>query len=847
MTARNAFGNLALDATAVAVKASVDQLDGDVKSGLAPLALDATLSALSAKAAKDSSLAAILAALNGTIGDGGAQWITGTKTKFRDGFTTGSAAAPVDPAVWNLVNEAPDSGNGQGHLVLPGGDAAGASYLRVSLSPWAAGKAVHLSSVAKFQVPFRHAWGISASQRIVGQEVLFGLGEANDGDLQLGLNRLAQPADLTISGTVTVTSNVGTIVFAAPHGLRGNDRVILVGNTRRELNVGPVYITVVDALTITVTIVLANGTYPAGGVVRIAEPTALLNNAALQLWGDTTTTTNSTYATRRNGTKYRVLTSQGTVASTPIQNNTSPYSDAWLAAGPAEIWASIDEVVWRSYGDSTAGTSGYNKFTQSIPDESVNYRLYCRAKALDNVSRPIARIVSITKTGTTTATATTDVPHGLAVNDYVSVVGVRDQVNFPGAATVVVTVPTATTFTVVIGPAATATDALGGVVWIDHGNVLTPGNISQYVQSIQSVQAGVLQVIGNTTWSGIGPGDTINLYGMLGTAQPYEGAYKVLRLSGTTLEVVPLSGAVATFASITTGGQVIRRTDVRLHYTRILDYSRVLTEVVGGRGNTSDGNNSVPVAITSAATINANPMAVFSTTEPVTNAALGAGATYTQPAVQTNAAGTGSKPSRMRVIVGHAAGVLPGTLILQQSSDNATFRETWRAPIPSDAGYHTFEVPLHLAYYRFLFINGATAQTAFWLSTLASRGEGTNAVDVTQNLPFMHTPAAGQALAAAAVFTGPVLDLGVTHGWSLTRLLVSSDQLTAAAPTGVALQQSMDGTTWAPATTASTAITTANTSVALEDKIVGRYLRCIVTNGATAATALRVTQSLLTI
>jgi hypothetical protein len=75
------------------------------------------------------------------------------------------------------------------------------------------------------------------------------------------------------------------------------------------------------------------------------------------------------------------------------------------------------------------------------------------------MSRPIAKIVSIVKTGTTTATVTTDVPHGLLTTSYVTIKGVRDQTNFPNltTATVVASTPTTTTFTIVIGGAVTAT------------------------------------------------------------------------------------------------------------------------------------------------------------------------------------------------------------------------------------------------------------------------------------------------------------------------------------------------------------------------------------------------------
>lgn len=68
------------------------------------------------------------------------------------------------------------------------------------------------------------------------------------------------------------------------------------------------------------------------------------------------------------------------------------------------------------------------------------------------MSRPIAKIVSITKTASTSATVTTDTPHGLTTTNYVTIKGVRDQTNFPNltTATIVASTPTTTTFTIVI-------------------------------------------------------------------------------------------------------------------------------------------------------------------------------------------------------------------------------------------------------------------------------------------------------------------------------------------------------------------------------------------------------------
>ena len=175
--------------------------------------------------------------------------------------------------------------------------------------------------------------------------------------------------------------------------------------------------------------------------------------------------------------------------------------------------------------------------------------------------------------------------------------GVRDATNFPNltAQTVVGTVPTSTTFTVIIGTATTSSSA-GGVVWQNQGSVLAPGIISTSIQNITRT-SNVLTVVGNLTMATLLPGEYVQIHGLDGAAQ-YEGAYKVLRVSTVTLE---LESVGPDFGTITTGGAVIKRTDVRLHFSRVLDYTRLVAEISGGRGNTTDINNAVPVSVAGSA------------------------------------------------------------------------------------------------------------------------------------------------------------------------------------------------------------------------------------------------------
>ena len=280
---------------------------------------------------------------------------------------------------------------------------------------------------------------------------------------------------------------------------------------------------------------------------------------------------------------------------TALQGNVSPYTDAFLCAGNQELFATIEEIMYRSFApDGLASMSGIGKWTQSIPDEEVNYKLRIRAKNLKNLTVPVGRIVAIQKTGTTTATVTTDVAHGLNALDFVNIYGVNDQVNFPNLApTLVASIVDATHFTIVIGTAS-STSSVGGVVWRVNGGVTAPGIFNQAISSI-SRTGNILSVVSGVAWATPLPGEYMQIWGMQNGASQYDGAYKVLRVNTTTLELESIG---TDFGSITNvGGACFRRTDVRIHFVRILDYTRLVAEISGGKANITDLNNAVPVAL----------------------------------------------------------------------------------------------------------------------------------------------------------------------------------------------------------------------------------------------------------
>lgn len=347
------------------------------------------------------------------------------------------------------------------------------------------------------------------------------------------------------------------------------------------------------------------------------------------------------------------------------------------------------------------------------------------------------------------------------------------------------------------------------------------GSIAQYAPSAYSL-------------SGTKAGSTVVLQTgviRLSNAAIDDGATNV-----NVINPVTITGTVPTTPSGTQNVAVTGTPNVAVTNTPAVTVSGTATVSV---------SNTPAVTISGTPLINANGSAmttqnVQGSAEPATSTVLAAGGTYTQVGVDTGAT-LGVRPGRVRFLLSHTAGQVPGTLFFEESVDNTTWRVTGQVPVPSDALYHSFEFPLHFRYYRARFLNGATAQTVFWLATEAIRGEGP--VDVSKNLAFVLTATAGQALGASATFTGPTLDLGVNHNWNLVRALVKSDVANAA--NGLAIQQSADGAAWQTAVAGSNLA--AGGTAMLEQQVALRYIRIINVNAATAATAFFATLALVSL
>lgn len=252
---------------------------------------------------------------------------------------------------------------------------------------------------------------------------------------------------------------------------------------------------------------------------------------------------------------------------------------------------------------------------------AVNLPLYPRLNIYQPVgmSRPVASIKSISKSGTTTATVTTEYPHGLTTGNYVNIKGVRDQINFAAMTTpAAVTVTGANTFTVVIGSAVTATSRGGSVILVNGGSD-QPGIIGQVVSSMANytVNPDWIVVTGNTTWSGLSVGDYINIHGnhddTTGANVGATGAWEVANISTTQLIIKPIYDIFgvrkspvtpALAGTVNCGGTVILRTTARVHDLMLEEWSESKV-IVDGAGTTRI-DKSIPVQLVATATVQGN-------------------------------------------------------------------------------------------------------------------------------------------------------------------------------------------------------------------------------------------------
>jgi hypothetical protein len=515
-------------------------------------------------------------------------------TKFREAFE-----AYVPGHTW-VESKA------SGDLVYVDGNSAAASYLVISKDPLTAGTETALTSVQDFSMPVEMAFGLSMSQRTLGQEYSIEMVDTGA--------PLPDVPDLEISSISQAASTL-TVDTVLAHGLSVGKSIGIRDCSNQLANYPSLVVNSVPSptqFTATAgpggTIASQTITNPAGakGFVYFRERLGRAQNGISQIFENTTVTNASLYVRAEAGDAFpsgtvagNHSTTVGTTASIQLVN--SAYQYTLTPTNEYKFLVQADRVQWADGVVDSAVVQQTNRLlrNQVCPDPSLTYKLRFRATNNKALTVPSAQVVSINKlSGNTTGTFVTATPHGLNNGDLVVYYGSSDPAaaNFP--AVVIATaigVVDATTFTMGIGTGTTGAAYGGFVAKVQGGNLgsaLGYNAISATSAVLSTLSDGtrLLTLTGSGTWAGLSIGDLVNVLGLRSTASlgvtslDVDGAWKVADVATTTLRLVlPYAGSMAVpadFGATPCGGGVIKRTDLRVSYVRVFDYERERVELL---------------------------------------------------------------------------------------------------------------------------------------------------------------------------------------------------------------------------------------------------------------------------
>ena len=511
---------------------------------------------------------------------------------------------------WSVINKA------TGDIIMVDGNALGSNYLSMALDPLTDDTETIIESKASFNKTDKNLYSfLSASQRVVGNEF----------SISLVSTETLEPAYGPVAiATISQTTTTLTVVTATPHNLDVGSRISISGIPDSRLNYSWITVaTIVNDTTFTCT-AGNNGNLPSvtssvfnTGFVHYRRVLDSIPNGTAMFF-ESSLATNASFFFKNGGNGFFP---SGTVAgnhnitigsNVSVQQVANSYNIINFQPTTAYYLNMLQDSV--SYHDkATSGASIQSlrfKSEAVVPDNSYDYKIRLKIKNNKSATIPVAQIVSITKSGSTTATVVTDIDHGLTTTDLVNIYGVRDATNFPNltSATAVASIVNSTTFTIVIGSSATAT-SFGGYVSRVNGSITQGGAIAQVIQSI-SRTSNILTVIGSANWAGLIVGDYINIVGCrdisTGATIGIDGSYKVIFLSTTSLFLQPISGYAPTGSDIVStncGGGVIKKSVFRIHKILMRENDKYISEVSGSSSTKNDQSTATPVQIIGSATL----------------------------------------------------------------------------------------------------------------------------------------------------------------------------------------------------------------------------------------------------
>ena len=351
-----------------------------------------------------------------------------------------------------------------------------------------------------------------------------------------------------------------------------------------------------------------------------------------------------------------------TTASTAAVYTAGAANGQFELKATARFRLDVDESTACALARGADATTGYSPyvFRTSVRPKTAEalkprYRMYCAP----GMTRPVAEVAAVSKAGTTTATVVTRRPHNLVTGNYVTVKGVRDQVNFASLTTAVpVTVVDASTFTVVFGAAVTA-NSYGGSVILCNGNIDQQGAIGQAVQTAEVDADGYVTLVGSSAWVGTSIGEYVELHGLVdagGLSLRLDGPWMVWHTSTTALKLGPVVDAygirrspeVGILGVTNCGGSVILRNTMRIHDAWASSW--VETKVsLRGQG-TSRADLAIPVSIPTTVTVTGSVAGTVAADAAIGNpTTIGARASNATPAAMS---ATGDNVAALATMVG---------------------------------------------------------------------------------------------------------------------------------------------------------------------------------------------------
>ena len=742
-------------------------------------------------------------------------------TQFRESFETYNTTT-----IWNQSVAA-------GDIVQLDGNAVSASYLVISKDPLTADTETYVETQSTFPVPLEAIVGLGMSQRVLGQEL--SIEYASTG------TPIPLPSNVAISSIVQATTTL-TVTTSTAHGLVAGARIGILGITSdSRLNYPCLVVANITSSTVftatagpmgTITS-LSVGPYTSQGFVYFRSAMGGAPDGYSQIFENATATNASMYVRSESGDVYPSGTFAGnhsvtTGSTASVQAVAANYSYAFVPTNEFRSLLQADRIQYYDIAiDSTNQPSARRNVTQVIPKPTENYKIRFRFTNDKSLTVPTAKIVSASKSGSTTATITTSTAHGLTTGDFIVIYGIRDQTNFANltTATAVVSTPTSTTFTIAFGASTTAT-SYGGMVSRVNGANIPAAYTTVAIQSA-TVTATDLTLVGGANWAFV-VGDYVNVYGCrnnsTGADLAVDGVYKVASVATTTAILLPISTTVlpSPFASTNCGGTVIKRTDARISYVRLFEYLREKVEVL----NKSDSFSAIPVTtaggfMASITTISTASLAANLIVNDISSGALTSSSTSA-----TITPASSSLSQEFNIIVTAVSGTNPTLdFTVQESDDSGTnFYDVYQLPRITAAGqYRTPLIRLTGNRVRYVRTIGGTGTPSFTNSVNRIQSHTSNPV---QRQFFDRTVVPNTLNSTSPAF--------FTEGCADLVVMVNMGAITTTAPV-FALQVSVDNTNWvqlgADITTAAS-----TTSILQVTNAQARFSRLLVKTAGSGAT-----------